>query len=99
MGFQMQRPGWLPKVARAARWLALGSEVAGLSWAGYAGVAWVRYGRRTKTGEADRFLDRFMPEYGAAVRHQTQVAAPAAVTFAAISALDLRQSKIAGALF
>ena len=44
-------------------------------------------------------LDRFLPVYQVDERHETGVAAPADVTFAAARALDLRRSRLVRAIF
>jgi hypothetical protein len=44
-------------------------------------------------------LDRFIPAWEVRERHQTVVAAPAEVTWAAARALDLRQSPLVRAIF
>ncbi|MGZ3673916.1 MAG: wax ester/triacylglycerol synthase domain-containing protein [Ktedonobacterales bacterium] len=85
----------------ALRWLAAGIGFAAASYATYVGISWRRYGHATpSTGdELDALLDRFMPTYEVALRHDTQVAAPAAITFAAASEMDIQQSAIVRALF
>lgn len=49
--------------------------------------------------EPDAFLDRFIPAYDIAERHQIDVAAPADVTFAALMDLDLNDSPLIRAIF
>ena len=59
------------------------------------GVArWLRYGQVAPGdgGGADPLLDRFMPAYDVVERHQVRVTAPAAITFASASEMDLFQS-------
>jgi hypothetical protein len=75
--------------------------IAVLSWAAYAAVAWIRYGRprREDLDESDLLLDQFMPQYEVAERHTTRVAAPAEITFEAAASLDLQHSKIINGLF
>ena len=70
-----------------------------LSYAGYASATWARYGRRPRRAPADPLLDRFIPDYEVAERHELQVRAPADVTFLAARALDLSQSRIVRAIF
>lgn len=67
----------------------------------YTTFTWVRYGRvKSVTPEdVDSLLDRFMPFYEVAERHQLRVAAPAAITFAAAADLDLQQSPAIRAIF
>jgi hypothetical protein len=84
------------------RWLAAGLGIAASSWAAYAAVAWIRYGR-SKRGldfdESDLLLNRFMPEYEVAERHTTRVTAPPDITFEAAATLDLQRSKTIRGLF
>jgi hypothetical protein len=70
-----------------------------LGWGGYAVVAWLGYGKRGIDRAPDALLDRFMPVYEVGERHETRVAAPAAVTYAAACAFDLRQSPLVRAIF
>ncbi|HTJ25308.1 MAG TPA: hypothetical protein VMA36_03995 [Candidatus Limnocylindria bacterium] len=85
------------------RWvtIAFGAGVAaiGLGWLGYALVAWLGYGRLGVDRRADSLLDRYMPVYEVAERHETRVAAPAAVSYATACAFDLRDSRMIRALF
>jgi hypothetical protein len=53
----------------------------------------------TPRGPTDALLDRFMPAYDVAKRHETVVRAPASVTWAAARALDLHQSALIRAIF
>jgi hypothetical protein len=72
------------------------------SWAAYAGIAWLRYGRAkhpTKTEEDDPLLDQFMPVYEVVERHQVRVVASTEITFAVATDLDLQQSATIRAVF
>jgi hypothetical protein len=84
----------------AARWLTAAAAGAGALYAGYAALAWLRYGAVTPPGpdERDELLDQFMPEYEVAERHSIGVAAPAAVTFAAACDFALQSSPIVRAI-
>ena len=85
-----------------ARWLAAGLGIAASSWAAYAAVAWIRYGRsshRFDLDESEMLLDRFMPEYEVAERHTIRVTAPAETTFEAAASLDLQHSPIISGFF
>jgi hypothetical protein len=73
--------------------------LAALSYAGYVSTTWARYGRRRVRGAADPLLDRFMPDYEVAERHELRVRAPADVTFLAARDLDLSRSAIVRAIF
>ena len=69
-------------------------------WALYGARTWLTFGRRTESDVSrDRLLDRFMPMYDVAERHQAKVAAPAAATFAAARDMDLYRSRIIRAVF
>jgi hypothetical protein len=94
-----------PTSSRAApvvRWLAAGLGIAVSSWAAYAAVAWIRYGR-SKRGldleESDLLMNRFMPEFEVAERHTIRVTAPADITFEAAAGLDMQHSKTIRGLF
>ncbi len=92
----------VPRVLPVLRWLAAGLGIAASSWAAYATVAWIGYGRprrRIDDDECDWLLDRFMPEYEVAERHSIRVTAPAEVTFEAAARLELEQSKVVRGLF
>jgi hypothetical protein len=71
------------------------------AYAGYAAVAWVRYGHASDAApdKRDQRLDEFMPTYDVVERHHIRVHAPPAITFAAASELDLMDSRIARAIF
>jgi hypothetical protein len=86
-------------MARGGRLVLAGAGVTALFGLGYALKAWSRYGRPALDGPADPLLDRFMPAYEVAERHETRVAAPAATTFAAACALDLQASPLTRAIF
>jgi hypothetical protein len=70
-----------------------------LSYAGYASRTWARYGRLRPRGAPDPLLDRFMPDYEVAERHELRVRAPAEITFIAARDLDLSRSAIVRAIF
>jgi hypothetical protein len=80
-------------------WVFGGLLIPLLSWAAYAGVAWIRYGKLGRKVGPDPLLDEFMPDYEVCERHQTKVAAPAEATFAAAAALDLQDSRIVQGIF
>jgi hypothetical protein len=76
--------------------------VGGLGWAAYAGVAWLRYGRLRRRGTGGGSgdpLDRFLPDPEVDERHETAVAAPAAVSLAAAKELDLQRSPVVHVIF
>ena len=76
--------------------LGLGATVLGL---GYLATAWYRYGRGEPPRPRDVLLDRFLPRFEVAERHEVLVRAPAPVTWAAAQSLDLRQSALIRAIF
>jgi len=90
------------RAAPVVRWLAAGLGIAVSSWAAYAAVAWIRYGR-SKRGldleESDLLMNRFMPEFEVAERHTIRVTAPADITFEAAAGLDMQHSKTIRGLF
>ena len=86
---------------RAGAGIASLAGLAAVSYAVYAGVAWIRYGHpaHATPEDADGFLDRFMPEYHVVERHHINVVAPADVTFAALMEMDLEDSRVIRAIF
>ena len=86
---------------RAGAAVASLAGLAAASYAVYAGIAWMRYGHPAQAtpADADAFLDRFMPEYHVVERHHINVAAPADVTFAALTEMDLEDSRVIRAIF
>jgi hypothetical protein len=81
------------------KWVAGGAGVAAALYAGYAGLTWYRYGRRTAPGETDPLLDVFMPVYDVIERHHTRVHAPAEVTLAAAVNTDINDALFVRAIF
>jgi hypothetical protein len=87
------------------RALASAAGVAGLavlSYAGYVATVWYRYGRTAREPAepaTDSLLDRFMSQYEVAERHATEVAAPAALTYAAARAMDINRAPLVRAIF
>jgi hypothetical protein len=76
-----------------------GAGLAALTYAGYASATWARYGRSKTRGAPDPLLDRFMPEYEVAERHEQRVHAPADITFLAARQVDPSRSMIVRAVF
>jgi hypothetical protein len=84
----------------SAKWLAAGAGIAAVSYAAYAALTWVRYGRVThRRDEDDPLLDRFMPTYEIAERHRIAINAPVAATFAAACEMDFASSAVIRAIF
>jgi hypothetical protein len=86
---------------RTVKGIAAGVGLAVASYAAYAGVSWLRYGKppRATPDEGDPLLDRFMPVYEVSERHQIEVAAPAEITLAAARQQDLSRSIVVRAIF
>jgi len=84
---------WLRAGARS---LAVTLGIAAAGYATYVGITWWGYGDvAAPDGDgADPLLDRFMPAYEIAERHQIRVAAPAAVTLDAARQLDLQAAPV-----
>jgi hypothetical protein len=87
------------RVGRGLGAAAALSGVAAVSYAGFVGASWLRYGHAAAPApdEADSLLDVFMPRYDVAERHHIAVAAPVAATFGAL--MDLEQSQLVRAIF
>jgi hypothetical protein len=81
--------------------LAGGVGVAAVSYAACVGASWWRFGHPSPpdSGEADEFLDRFMPCYDVVERHQVVVDAPADITYEAATELDFQDSAVVRAIF
>jgi hypothetical protein len=86
-----------PSLLRSAvRWIVAGTGLAAAAYGAYVGVAWYRYGNPAfpRSEEQDALLDRFMPVYEIADRHQVRISAPATVTLAAACEIDLPGSAL-----
>lgn len=84
---------------RTRRATGTAAAAAGLLALGYVATTWYRYGRPSRAVAGDPMLDRFMPDYEVAERHETRVRAPASVTWHAARALDLSRSPVIRAIF
>jgi hypothetical protein len=62
-------------------------------------LAWARYGGAAAGAAPDALLDRLLPAYDVAERHEITVAAPAALTFAAALDVDLERAAVVHAIF
>jgi hypothetical protein len=71
-----------------------------LAFAGYAALAWARYGH-VDPGRLprDELLDRFIPHPDVDDYHQSKVRAPASITFAAAKGMDIQASLLAKGIF
>lgn len=80
--------------------IGAGAAGAALVGAGYVGLNWLRYGKRSSGGgRPDSLLDRFMSEYEVREYHQTGVDAPPDITFAVASEIDMHSSGLIRAIF
>ena len=82
-------------IRTSLRSVAAGIGLAAAAYGVYVGVTWYRYGSAAAASvpeEQDPLLDRFMPAYDVVERHHVRVAAPAAVTLASASEMDLQGS-------
>jgi hypothetical protein len=86
----------LERVRRASGAAAVAAGVLAL---GYVATTWYRYGRSKRAGAADPALDRFLPTFEVAERHETRVHAPASATWEAARSLDLKRSPVIRAIF
>lgn len=86
-------------LSRTGRVLGAGVGAAAVLGLSYVGLNWLRYGRVRRDGHRDPLLDGVIPEFEVREIHQTEVEAPADVTFAVARALDLQRSGIVRAIF
>jgi hypothetical protein len=87
-------------MSRLLRMARLTAAVGALGWAAYAGVAWLRYGRRRQAGGGGEDpLDRFLPDPEVDERHETRVAAAAAPTLEIAKRLQLQRSPLVRLIF
>lgn len=89
------------RVERGLGGAAALAGAAAVSYAGFVGSSWLRYGHPAEPApdEADPMLDLFMPKYDVAERHHIAVATSADVTFRALMDMDLEQSRLVRAIF
>jgi len=88
-------------IGKSVRIMGAGAAAAAAAYATVAGVTWSRYGRmrESRVGERDELLDSFMPRYEVLERHHIEVAAPAALTFAAAREQDLLRLPLVRLIF
>ena len=84
---------------KGVRWIGAGAAVTAIAGLGYAARTWYRYGRVPKDEGSRLLLDRFMPDCEARERHEAQVAAPAAFTYAAAREMDILRSPVVRGIF
>ena len=84
-----------------SKWTAGALGAAAGTYAGYVGVTWLRYGHPAQASpdDADPLLDRFLPVYDVAERHQIEIAAPGAITFAAACEQNLMALPLVRTIF
>jgi hypothetical protein len=82
----------------AVGWLAAGAGIVATGYGTYARISWSRFGK-VKSTVPDELLDRFMPDYDVVDSHHIRVAAPAEITLAAASSMDLLQSPLIRCIF
>jgi hypothetical protein len=84
---------------QAGRVMGAGAGAVALLGLGFMGVTWYRYGKVKRHGPRDPLLDRFMPKYEVRETHETEVDAPADVTYRVAHEIDLHRSTIVRAIF
>lgn len=96
----MSRAGWRTR-RRAGTALAASFGAGALGYATYVAKTWHSYGRQRAGGASapGDLLDGFMPDFEIDERHAVEVAAPAAVTFAAARAMDVNRAPLVRAIF
>ena len=89
---------------RALKTVAGGLALIAIPYAAYVASTWYRYGRapapnsRPESRDAS-LIERFMPSYEVAERHEIRVNAPAEYTFAAARDMDVNRSTLVRAIF
>jgi hypothetical protein len=79
--------------AKRVGWIAGGAVgLAALVGIGSVATPWLRYGHARKSDGPPVLLDHYMPEFEIVERHETRVAAPADLAFAAAREMDLLSS-------
>jgi hypothetical protein len=63
------------------------------------GITWYRYGKVARHRRRDPLVDRFIPKYEVREVHQTEVDAPAEITYRTAQELDVHRSTIVRAIF
>ena len=90
--------------SHALKAVAGGLALLALPYAAYVAATWYRYGRVPEpvSGKASRegsLIDRFMPTYEVAERHEIDISAPAELTMVAAREMDLYRSPLVHAIF
>jgi hypothetical protein len=90
----------MTKGSRRAGWIVGGGVgAAALVGLGYLATTWHRYGRVGTIDDDHSLLHQFMPTFDVVDRHRIAVAAPAAITYDAARAMDLKRSPLVRAIF
>ncbi|HEU5262817.1 MAG TPA: hypothetical protein VFU41_15465 [Gemmatimonadales bacterium] len=88
------------RAVRFLPWVAAGALLTVvIGWGLWFTIAWFRYGHPAATGASDPVLDRFMPFYEVAERHEIRVATRAAITYEAARSFDLERAGVVHAIF
>ena len=81
-------------------WAILGALLSvAAGWALWYALAWMQFRRASAPADSAAPLDRLMPIFEVAERHEVPVRAPPSVTFAAAQTLDLQQAPVVHAIF
>ncbi len=83
------------------KWAGATVGIGAVSYAAFAGMAWLRYGKpkRAPAKDVDPVLDLFMPHYEVADHHKIRIDAPAEVALSAASEMDLESCAVVRAIF
>ena len=65
-----------------------------LAYLGYIATTWWEYGTRRGSMILDPLLDRFLPDWEVAERHEVEVCAPIDLTYLAFRAVDFEESPV-----
>jgi hypothetical protein len=84
-----------------ATWGLAGLGIGAASYAAYASLTWLRFGKPKKAhgDQADPLLNLFMPHYEIADRHEIGINAPAEVALSAAAEMDLESCALIRAIF
>ena len=84
---------------KAARWLAIGAGLVASTYCAYVGATWYRYGRNRTSAGDDALLNKVLPDFDVAERHQIQIHAPADLVMSTAVHSELDQSFAVQAIF
>jgi hypothetical protein len=85
----------------ASKLLIAGLGLASATYATYAGLTWLRYGKPkpSNSDNVDPALDAFMPGFDVVDRFQVRIKAPPDVSLAAVERINLTSSRLVRAIF